>query len=92
MNIQFETVNDINRKAVQGLKVAKGQEGHIEPVTECLEEDGQFSCWRPVAVYDGEKLIGFAMYCRWKDSPHERVWLDRLLIDARYQGKGYGKA
>lgn len=92
MNIQFETVNDINRKAVQGLKVAKGQEGYIEPVTECLEEAGQFSCWRPVAVYDGEKLIGFAMYCRWKDSPHERVWLDRLLIDARYQGKGYGKA
>ena len=81
MNIQFETVNDINRKAVQGLKVAKGQEGYIEPVTECLEEAGQFSCWRPVAVYDGEKLIGFAMYCRWKDSPHERVWLDRLLID-----------
>ena len=34
MNIQFETVNDINRKAVQGLKVAKGQEGYIEPVTE----------------------------------------------------------
>ena len=23
MNIQFETVNDINRKAVQGLKVAR---------------------------------------------------------------------
>ena len=29
------------------------------------------------------------MYGRWQDG---RVWLDRFLIDQRFQGQGYGKA
>lgn len=26
------------------------------------------------------------------ETPHGRLWLDRLLIDKKFQGKGYGKS
>lgn len=33
--------------------------------------------------------MGFAVYGFWQDEPPRgRVWLNRLLIDARYQGRG----
>lgn len=44
----------------------------------------------PLAVYDGALPVGFLMYClEWE--PNE-YWLYRLMIDARYQGRGYGRA
>lgn len=92
MQLYFEPVTGQNRSAVEMLGVAKGQEGYVESVCECLAEaDGRRS-WRPVALRDGKLLVGFAMYGYfWEYFPFGRVWLDRLLIDARYQGKGYGK-
>lgn len=34
-------------------------------------------------------MYGFFL---WEYLPFGRLWLDRFLIDARYQGKGYGRA
>ena len=92
MELRFVPVDERNRKQVEALRVARGQENFIETVEDCLREASEFSCWRPVGIYDGETLIGFAMYCRWNDDPKERVWLDRFLIAGEYQGRGYGKA
>lgn len=95
VEIHFEPVNSQNREQLLRLRVAPGQEGFIETVAECLEEAAQEPCWRPVAIYDADALIGFAMYCRWQERregvEYDRVWLDRLLVDASCQGKGYGK-
>lgn len=69
--------------------MGEGQEGLIETTAECLREaDGEES-WRPVGIYDGETPVGFAMYGYFPQDG--RLWLDRLLIDARHQGRGYGK-
>lgn len=92
MDLRIVSVDQSNRKEIESLTVARGQEGFVETVKDCLKEAGQVSCWRPVGIYDGNLLIGFAMYCRWDDNPKERVWLDRFLIAAEYQGRGYGKA
>ena len=47
-----------------------------------------------MGLYDGGTLIGFAMYgwFFWEYFPRGRLWLDRFLIDRRYQGRGYGRA
>ena len=84
-------IDDRNRRKAQALRVVKGQEGYIETTRQCLSEADSLKLWRPVGIYDGQTLIGFAMYGKW-DSEGGRVWLDRFLIDRRYQGKGYGKA
>lgn len=43
----------------------------------------------PLAIYDGETMVGFIMY----DYNHaERIgYITRLMVDCRHQRKGYGR-
>jgi len=48
----------------------------------------------PYAIYDNNVMVGFIMlvYEEVADNSGENVyWVCRLMIDKRYQGKGYGK-
>ena len=88
MKIRLEPVTVASRAAVERLETAPGQEGFVESVAECLAEADRRRCWRPVGVYDGDALIGFAMYgFFWEYLPFGRLWLDRLLIDRRFQAQ-----
>lgn len=92
MSINFKKVNNENYKDILNLKVASGQENFIETTAQCLKEAEELSLWNPVGIYDDEKLVGFAMYGLFQDEGKDgRLWLDRFLIDKKYQGKGYGK-
>jgi len=44
--------------------------------------------WKTVGIYNDDILIGFSMYGKLEDN---RVWLDRFMIDLKFQGRGYGK-
>ncbi len=90
--LRIVPVTQGNRAAVEALRVATGQQGFIETVSQCMAEADQLALWQPVAIYDGQRLIGFAMYGLWeKEGENGRVWLDRFLIDRSRQGKGYAK-
>ena len=92
LNLHFKSVNKNNRKQIELLSVAKNQAGFVESVTECLEDAKNDKSYEPVGIYDGNTLIGFAMYGLFTDTtPSGEVWLDRLLIDEHFQSKGYGK-
>lgn len=91
MKLHFEKIEGHNRKAVEKLEVFPEQTGFIESVSACLQEADDLDLWRPVGIYDGDILIGFAMYGYFSEQPKGQLWLDRLLIDKRYQGHGYGK-
>ena len=93
MQLRLEPVTQENRLAVLSLRAGTGQEGFVETVSACLDEAAQRADWRPMAIYDGTAVVGFAMYGYfWEYPPAGRVWLDRLLIDAARQGRGYGRA
>lgn len=94
MNLDFRPITLNNREEALKLKVAEGQEGFVESVAQCLSEADKKKLWHPVGIYYGNQLVGFSMYgfFRWEYFPFGRLWLDRLLIDAGFQGKGYGKA
>lgn len=94
MTLHFEPVTPDNRQDVERLQLLPEQRGFVEPVAQCLAEADGNRAWHPVGIYDGTVLVGFAMYgfFRWEYFPFGRLWLDRLLIDRRYQGRGYGKA
>lgn len=87
MEIHFEKVTNDNRKAVENLQVFAEQQTFIESMAENLKESDQFPEWESAGIYDGNQLIGYAMYGRWQDG---RVWLDRFLIDQRFQDKVMG--
>jgi diamine N-acetyltransferase len=46
----------------------------------------------PLAIYDGEEVVGFVMFSQWPDPREGNYWVHRFMIDRRQQGKGYGTA
>lgn len=92
MSLVFKKVCEENYQEILALHVSAGQEGFIETTEECLEEAKELSLWRPVGIYDEDKLVGFAMYGLFEtEGKKGRVWLDRFMIGDGHQGKGYGK-
>lgn len=67
MEIHFEKVTSNNRKAVENLQVFAEQQTFIESMAENLKESDQFPEWESAGIYDGNKLIGYAMYGHWQD-------------------------
>lgn len=93
--LSIQPVTDSNRDAVLHLQVTPDQQRHIETTAECLAEAAGEARWHPVALKADGTLVGFAMYGAFPawitPEAGEQVWLDRLLIDARHQGHGYGE-
>lgn len=42
----------------------------------------------PLSIYEEETMIGFLMYCI--DEDDSEYWIYRMMIDKKYQSKGYG--
>lgn len=91
MPLHFVPITEENRREVENLQLFPEQRSYIESVPECLAEAEQTREWRTVGIYDGPTVVGFAMYgCFAQPEPEGQLWLDRLLIDRAYQGRGYG--
>lgn len=88
-NVYFKDIDTTSEPIVKGIKLKPGQEKFIETVAECLKEARTIQEWQPVAIYSDEEIIGFAMYGSF--GPNKDTWIDRIMIDEQYQGKGYGK-
>ncbi|WP_315906653.1 GNAT family N-acetyltransferase [Priestia koreensis] len=88
-NIHFKLIDDTNELLVRNIKIKREQEHFIETVDQCLQEASTYSEWQPIAIYNDDIIIGFAMYGSFGDSCD--TWIDRIMIDEKYQGKGYGK-
>lgn len=87
LNVRIADIN--NWRDLVNLSVDKSQLDYIESNALSIAESKFITAWIPVGIYDENSLIGFAMYGRLED---DRVWLDRFMIDSKYQGRGYGKA
>lgn len=91
--IELRMVDDSNRDEVLRLRVRADQTGFIETPAQCLADAAECMYYRPLALYHEGRLIGFAMVGLFpREGNGGRMWLDRLLLDARYQGKGLGRA
>lgn len=89
MNINFKDIDDTNIEVVKSLKVRKDQESFIETVVQCLEEAAMYKEWHPIAIYNYNEIVGFAMYGSF--GPNKHTWIDRIIIDEHYQANGFGK-
>lgn len=88
-DVFFTNINNSNESVVKNITLKSGQEAFIESVEECLKEATTYEGWHPVAINHNEDIIGFAMYGSF--GPNKDTWIDRIIIDAKYQGKGYGR-
>ena len=93
--VSLQTIDDSNRRAVEALSVSPLQERFVASVAESLVEAVEDPGGRAIywAVYAGDDPVGFVMISDEVDGPgYIAQYLWRLLIDQRYQGRGYGTA
>jgi diamine N-acetyltransferase len=97
-----DIVTDADRAAALRLRSAPGQEQFVASVEQSFADalEHPEACARYWAVYDGDEAVGFAMIS--DNIPRATLHADatlvgpyflwRLLIDERYQRRGYGTA
>lgn len=92
MKYKIIAVNESNREAILKIRMSDEQKGFIETPADCLKDAEEWPEFRPVGLYDEDRLVGFAMYGALLDSDGGcNVWMDRLLIDEPFQRQGYGR-
>jgi diamine N-acetyltransferase len=99
--VTLEEITDKNREAVLALRVAPGQQQFVSSVQDSLAEAAECphaKPWYRAVFASGEPAgpVGFVMVS-WNCEPHPPEiigpwFLWKLLIDKRYQGRGYGAA
>jgi diamine N-acetyltransferase len=96
--VTLREITSSNETAVRALRVAPEQDRFVSSVATSLHEAEATPRARPWhrAIYAGEQPVGFVMlsYDMPPGDPDQpyRYFLWRLLIDARHQGQGYGRA
>jgi diamine N-acetyltransferase len=74
------------------LKVSPEQKNFVASNLYSIAESQFYPGCVPLAVYDDETLVGFIMYEPDTESSIEGTYfINRLMVDYRYQGKGYGR-
>jgi diamine N-acetyltransferase len=97
-NIAFREIDEQTLAAVLAVKLPPEQERYVGSVAEALDEARETPEGKPWyrAVFDGELAVGFVMIS-WNvpPNPPEIIgpwYLWKLIVDSRYQGRGYGRA
>ncbi len=87
--IILKEVNEKNFWDVIDLKVKDEQKDFVTSNAVSLGQAYVQKELIPLAIYNDETLVGFIMYCI--DKEDNEYWIYRLMIDEKYQGKGYSK-
>lgn len=89
--MELRAITEQNYQKILDLSTGAGQEEFVARNVRSLAQAWVFrDRARPYALYEGEEPVGFIMF----DWRPEKKWVEiwRLMIDHRYQGKGYGRA
>lgn len=88
--ITLQLLNHDNARAVGRLRVAPDQERFVASNADSIADAYVERSFVPLAVYAGDDLVGFAMYGQ--DPETNRWWIIRMMIDERFQRRGFGRA
>jgi diamine N-acetyltransferase len=72
-----------------GLRVREDQMKFVATNAVSLAQLNFLKNFHAMGIYHGEQMVGFTLFGIDEDD-HE-YWIYRMMIDQRYQGKGYGK-
>ena len=94
---EIRNVTKENWEAVIDLKVREDQAGFVASNLYSIaqskfgdEYEGHWDLF-PFAIYDDGKPVGFLMYALNFSHPTHQVFIQRLMVDQNFQGRGYGK-
>ena len=79
------------------LKVREDQTGYVASnlysIAQAQFGDEYQGHWdlHPFGIYDGDVPVGFLMYGFNFEHPTQQAFIQRLMVDEKFQGKGYGR-
>ncbi|MDO9075278.1 MAG: GNAT family N-acetyltransferase [Rubrivivax sp.] len=76
------------------LQVAAGQRTLVATVERSLAQVAYEPAGRALAMFDGDEAVGMMLLYDVrldKDKPAEQLYVWRLMVDARHQGRGLGR-
>src|SRR4051812_9874703 len=94
-DVALRPLTEENRPALEALRVATAQRPFVSSVTDSLAEAERYADANPLTfgLYDRETPVGFVMIADEVDDPdYIAHYLWKLLIDERFQRRGYGTA
>lgn len=94
MRIRLSDIDAGNWHEALRLEPAPGQEHFVAPNIYSLAEafvKPEWAVYRPLAVYHEEEMVGFAMYAG-DPASAKNHYVQRLMIDRKFQGRGFGRA
>ena len=90
MNIKLIELSASNMNEYLSLSVLDSQASFIETPELSLEDmknDSWNISWKIMTINNDTNVVGYLMY---GINSYLDIWLDRFMIDKRYQHKGYG--
>jgi diamine N-acetyltransferase len=91
MTIELRPITEDNWRDCCKLKVAEVQKRFVASNSVSLAQAAYEKHLLPLAVYEGETMVGFVMFSK-KRHPKWGYWILRLMVDEAHQRKGYGRA
>jgi len=95
--LEIRPVTKENWHALIDLKVREDQKkfvaSNLYSIAQSKVGDEYQGHWDlfPFGIYDGDEPVGFLMYAFNFEHPREQAYVQRLMVDEKFQGKGYGK-
>ncbi|MGH4123790.1 MAG: GNAT family N-acetyltransferase [Clostridium sp.] len=89
MELTFKKIEKDNWEECVELSVTEKQKDYVAANWYSILQGKFEEEIYPLCIYDGEVMAGFIMYDL--DPDTKRMEMSRLMIDQKYQGKGYGK-
>lgn len=97
MNLGLQPVTARNWRALIKLKVRDDQSrfvaSNLYSIAESqfgFEDEGQW-VFHPFGAYVGDEPVGFVMYCLNPGHSRFQGFIMRLMVDEKFQGRGYGR-
>jgi len=87
--VTFKEITQENFWDCIGLTVSEDQTDFVTSNAVSIAQSKVQPECIPLAIYDEEAMVGFLMYCI--DEDDSEYWIYRMMIDKKYQSKGYGK-
>ncbi len=90
MTVELRPVTAANWRECVGLRTTDAQADFVATNVISLAQAYVEPYWIPEAIYGDGPMVGFVMHGRDPDDD-EAPWVLRLMVDARFQGRGYGR-
>ena len=95
--VEIRPVTQHNWEALSKLKVREDQRKFVASNLYSIaqaqfgdEFEGHWDLY-PFGIYDGDVPVGFFMYAFNFEHPNQQAYIQRLMVDEKFQGKGFGK-